>query len=230
MLRSWRIIRMALLSGALIATNWLAFLYAIYTERVLHVSLGYFINPLVMVLLGLVFLKERLRGAQWIAVGLAASGVMMYVVATGTLPWISLVVAFSFGFYGLVRKTMKLDALLGSLTEMSMTSLAALGYLFWLSSDGGGELGNVGPADHLLLLSTGIVTAVPLFWYASAARRLPLYSMGFLQYITPSTHFLLAVLLWREPFQIEELAAFIAIWLALALFSIDSLRNARRPR
>ncbi|RMF75358.1 MAG: EamA family transporter RarD [Acidobacteria bacterium] len=213
-----------LASTALIAVNWLGFIWAVVTDRVLEASLGYFINPLVNVLLGMLILGERLRRLQWISVGLAAAGVIL-LAATRTegLPWLALLLAFSFAFYGLLRKVSPVDAGSGLLAEVTLLAPAALGLLAWRAVRGdlafGGDM-----KTSLLLVAAGPVTAVPLLLFVAAARRLPYGTIGFLQYVAPSLQFVLAVAVFGEPFGVPQAAAFGLIWFALLLFSIDMRR------
>ena len=220
------------LSAALLASNWLTFLYAMATDRVLHASLGYFINPLVSMLLGVLLLGERLRRAQWLAVALAAVGVSLYATQTDTVPWISLVLAGTFGLYGLLRKTVAIDALPGSTIEMVVLIVPALGYGLFLQMNGQSHFGHADALTHGLFLGTGLVTALPLLWFANAVRRLPLTTVGFLQYLAPTGQFLLAIFIYDEPFGGVHLASFFAIWTGLALFTGDSWWRLRqlRPR
>ena len=218
-----------LLAALLLATNWFIYLYAVYTNRVLDASLGYFINPLINVLLGMVFLGERLHKAQWLAVGLAVLGVGLLAAETSGSPWISLSLAFSFGIYGLLRKTVRHDALLGSNLEMIFMLPLALPILFLPATFGAAP-----PAltswDRLLLIGTGLQTALPLLWFSNAARRLPLSTLGFFQYLAPSLQFLVAVFLFREPFGAAQLRCFVLIWIALGIMTIDAEVRRRRRK
>jgi chloramphenicol-sensitive protein RarD len=225
-----KIVRAMLASGALVAINWLTFVYAIETDRVLQASLGYFINPLVATLLGRVVLHERLGRLELVALGIVTLGVIQYTVLAGTLPWISLVVAFSFGLYGLVRKTAPVDALVGSTLEGVLLAPICIGYLARELASGGGELGHADAITHVYLILAGPVTAIPSLWFIHAARRLPLWMMGFLQYITPTTQFLLAVLVWHEPMSVLRLTSFACIWLGLTIFSVALWRRFRPAR
>ncbi len=215
------------LSALLLGANWLTFVYAVVTDRVMQASLGYFINPLVSVLLGLVVLRERLRPGQWIAVALAAAGVAQLAVGADEVPWIGLVLAGTFGLYGLLRKTAKVDALPGSTAEMLLLAPAAILFLFGVEVRGTGQLGHADATTHLLLLATGPLTALPLLWFTNAARRLPLSSLGFIQYLAPSLQLLLAVVVFGEPFTAVHGRSFACIWLALAVFTIDRVHSAR---
>jgi chloramphenicol-sensitive protein RarD len=214
-------------STIVLAANWLTFIYAVSTNRVMHASLGYFMNPLVNVMLGFVFLGERLSAAQWLSVVLAGSGVLYMALMGNTLPWIALVLAFSFGFYGLLRKTARADALVGLSIETWLLAPLALIYLAFLSIAGTGNFGATGWRMDLLLMLGGVVTTVPLLWFANAARRLKLATIGFLQYIAPSLQFLLAVALFQEVFTRDHGISFGLIWVALGVYSIDAIRRKR---
>jgi chloramphenicol-sensitive protein RarD len=229
-LRDRRTLAVMALSGALLAINWGTFVAAVATDHLLDASLGYFINPLVSVALGMVVLGERLRRLQWLAIALAATGVALLTVDAGTLPWISLVLAVTFGLYGLVRKTAKVDSLVGSTVETAIMTPIAIAYLVFLAARGGGALGHAGTTTELLLVATGVITAVPLLLFTSAARRLPLSTVGFLQYLAPTGQFLLAVLAFGEPFARGKLAAFACIWAGLAVFSLDAWRVSQGLR
>lgn len=215
-------------SSVLLAVNWGVFVYAVAAERLLEASLGYFINPLVSVGLGVLVLGERLRRAQKIAIALAAAGVLTLAIQRGQPPALALILAFTFGLYGLVRKTAKVESLAGSTIETAIMLGPALGLLALLWSRGQGELGHASLEIHLLLVATGVVTAVPLLLFTSAARRLPLSTVGFLQYLAPTGQFLLAVLAYHEPFAATTLLAFLVIWTALAVFSYDAWRASSR--
>jgi chloramphenicol-sensitive protein RarD len=217
-------------SGVFIGINWYVFIYGVVTNQVIQGSLGYFINPLVTVVFGLVLFRERLPPVQWLAVLIAASGLAYLIYVTGEVPWIALVLAGSFGLYGLVRKVAPVDGVQGLMVETVVCLPPALGYVIYLSATGTGAFGTRGPAFDALLLASGVVTAVPLLCFGQAARRLPLTTMGFLQYLAPSLQFLLAyfVLGERKTFGPERLAGFALIWVALAVFSVESLSAARR--
>jgi len=218
------------LSGALIAINWGVFVGAVATGHLLDASLGYFINPLVSVALGTVVLRERLRPLQRLSILLAAIGVTLIAWSAGQMPWISLVLAGSFGLYGLVRKIARVESLVGSTIETALLAPIAAGYLVYLAASGQGALGHAPAATEALLIATGLVTAGPLLLFTSAARRLPLSTVGFLQYLTPTGHFLIAVAAFGEPLAEGRLAAFGFIWLGLGVFSIDLWRAAQARR
>lgn len=214
----------------LIATNWLVFIWAVANGRVLQASLGYFINPLVNVLLGRLFLGERLRPLQASAVVLAALAVAWLALGHGELPVISLVLALSFSLYGLLRKLARPDGTQGLTIETLLLAPAALAWLAWREAHGGTAFLHAWPGTTLLLAAAGIVTALPLVWFAEAARRLRYGTVGFLQYITPTSQFLLAVAVFGEPFTRDHALTFVAIWAALGLYSWDALRNAAPRR
>ena len=216
-----------LLSAVLIAANWGVYIWAVQSGRVLEASLGYFVNPLVSVLLGVVFLRERLRRRQIQAIALAAVGVVALVIRLHTVPWLPLTLALTFGLYGLVRKHAGVDAVGGLLVEASVLALPALAWVLFCASRGTGAFG-VRPSTTALLLAAGPVTAIPLVWFAMGVRRLPLSTVGILQYVTPTLQFLLAVALYREPFGRAHAIAFGFIWTALALYSWDSFQANRQ--
>jgi chloramphenicol-sensitive protein RarD len=226
-LRDRRVLAAMAMSGALVAINWGTFVYAVGSGHLLDASLGYFINPLVSVALALVALRERLRRLQWLAIGLAAAGVTLLTIEAGRVPWISLLLAVTFGLYGLVRKTAPVESLVGSTVETLLITPIAIAYLALLAARGGGALGHAPVDIQWLLVATGIITAVPLVFFSSAARRLPLATVGFLQYLAPTGQFLIAVLVFDEPFARSKLLAFVCIWAGLVVFSVDALRRPR---
>lgn len=216
------------LSGTLLVINWGTFVGAVAAGRLLDASLGYFMNPLISVGLGTLVLRERLRRLQWIAIGFAVAGVVLLTWRAGHVPWISVVLATSFGTYGLVRKLAPIESLAGSTLETALLAPIAAIYLAVLAVRGGGQLGHASVTIQLLLLGTGVVTAGPLLLFTSAARRLPLSTIGFLQYLAPTGQFVLAVLVYHESFVHAQLIAFSFIWLGLAVFSADLVRQSRR--
>lgn len=223
-------------SSVLIAVNWLVFIYAVVSGRLVEASLGYFINPLVSIVLGMVFLGERLRTLQWAAVGFAVAGVGVYTAIVGTLPWISLTLALSFGLYGLIRKQTKAGPILGLFFETTLLAPLAAGYLVLLATTDAGDLvfGTRGGAGSLnidvLLCLGGVVTTLPLLWFAAAARRLRLSTIGFMQYSAPTIQFLIAVLDFGEPFSAARAVAFAIIWVGIGVFVADSLRHSSQQR
>jgi chloramphenicol-sensitive protein RarD len=214
-------------SALLIGLNWLLYIWAVIHDHVVEASLGYFINPLVNVLLGVLVLRERLGRAQWIAVALATAGVAVLTAWHGRLPWIALALAVSFGLYGLARKTVGADAVVGLLWETALLTPLAAGYLVVLGREGSGAFGPSDPGTSTLLVLAGAVTAVPLVLFTLGARALPLSTVGLLQYLSPSLQFLLAVLAFREPFTPVQAASFACIWVALAILTGDLRRRLR---
>ncbi len=213
------------LSTVLIATNWFTFIWAIANEQTLQASLGYFINPLVNVTLGFVFLRERLSPLRWLSVGLAASAVLLLIVQQGTVPVVALVLAFSFGFYGLLRKIMPVDSLVGLTVETKLMLPLATGYLVWLQSRGEMVFLSLDRSTDVLLILAGVITAIPLLCFANGARRLDYATMGLLQYIAPTLQFAIAVKVLGEPLHAVQLAAFGLIWIGLGIYSFDALRS-----
>lgn len=224
-----KVLKTLLISGLLLAGNWLLFIWAINSDHLLDASLGYYINPLLNVLLGYLFLGERLRRLQMFAVALAGMGVLILVISVGQLPWIALVLAGSFGIYGLLRKQVAVDSLPGLAIETAMMMPVAVLYWIFFAGPHADMLHN---SSHLnlLLMCAGIVTTAPLLCFTAAAKRLRYSTLGFFQYIGPSIMFLLAVLLFNEPLAPERLITFAFVWSALGLFSYDSLRQYRRQR
>ena len=211
-----------------VASNWFVFIWAINHDKILQTSLGYYINPLVNVVLGMVFLKERLRRPQLLAVILAAAAVCYLTVQFGKPPWIALFLAFSFGLYGLIRKVAPVSALAGLTVETMLLCLPAIGYLVYIDAMGHGSFFRLNMQIDGLLMGAALVTAVPLLFFTTGARRLHLSTIGILQYIAPSCTFLLAVFVYREPFQTAQLLTFVLIWSALIIYSVDSVRAYRR--
>jgi chloramphenicol-sensitive protein RarD len=227
-LRRGRTLALLLGSTLMIAVNWFVFIYGVATDQVLQCSLGYFLNPLLSIALGVGFFRERLSARQWAALALAAAGVGFLVWWRGHLPWIALVIPVSFGLYGVLRKLAPVDGLVGLLVETAFLTPPAAGFLavWWLN--GTATLGTLGWWTDTLLLLSGVVTAVPLMCFGQAARRLPLSTLGFLQYIGPSLQVVIATTVFGEEFGTDRLVAFGCTWAALALVSADSLAQRRR--
>ena len=221
------ILRTFVVTGVLLAINWLVYIWANNHGHIVEASLGYFITPLVNVVLGLVFLHERMRPAQWLAIGIAAAGVLYLILNAGGLLWISFTLAFSFGIYGLLRKTAQLGSLPGLTVEMAVLCLPALAYALFLQSSGQAAFAHGSPTTTILLAFSGVITAVPLLLFAFGARQVPLTSLGVLQYIAPTMQFLIGVLLYGERFTPSRIIGFSLIWLALILYGWDSYRQAR---
>jgi len=224
-LRNRRALLVLSASTVLIAINWLVYIFSVTHSRILESSLGYYINPLVSVLFGIVLLGERLEPLMKAAVVAAAAGVTWMAIDLGQLPWISLVLAFSFGLYGLLRKIAPVGPLIGLTVETILLAPLCAGYLAWSVTHGRSGFLSGGPSIRTLLLLAGPVTAVPLLCFAAAARRLPLTTMGFLQYVSPTLQFLIAVAVYGEPFSRGRASAFACIWVAVALFAFDSARR-----
>ncbi len=216
------------LTSVLIAGNWLLFIWAINNDHMLDASLGYFINPLINVLLGMVFLQERLRKLQWAAVSLACAGVLIQLISFGSIPVVSLGLAASFGVYGLLRKKVNVDAKTGLLVETAILVPVVLLYLA-MNLDSTSILENSWQMN-LLLMAAGIVTSIPLLCFAGAATRIPLSMLGFFQYIGPSIMFIMAVSLFNEPFDLEKGITFAFIWSALVIFTLDLALKSRRKQ
>ena len=222
-------VRALALTAALVSTNWLIYIYAVVNDQVMSTSLGYYINPLVNVLLGMLFLGERLGRGRLLAVALAAAGTMSLAFELGGLPWISLALAFSFGFYGLIRKRLGLPPMAALFVETLLIAPLALFALGWFAARGEFSFGS-DTRTTLLLVLAGPVTLLPLLWFAEAARRLPLITVGFFQYLAPTLTFLLATLVYAEPFTAAWAVTFALIWSGLAVFTIDSLRTREQLR
>jgi chloramphenicol-sensitive protein RarD len=219
-----------LVSGLLVAGNWLVFVWAVVNGQVLATSLGYFIGPLVSFLLGFLFLKERLTPIQTVGVLIAASGTVYLGWFLGTPPWISLTLAFSFGIYGLIRKKLDVGPMIGLLWETSLIAPLAIGFFMWSSHNGTLSFGTQSLSIDFLLALAGPVTVLPLVWFNVAAKSLRLSTLGFFQYIAPSMTFLLSVFVFGETFTQGHAVAFGCIWLALAMVSTESLARSRRSR
>lgn len=220
-----RTLKLLILSGLLIGGNWLTFIVAVESDRLVQASLGYFIGPLMNVAVGTLALRERLRREQGIAVGLAALGVAQMAWRLGGLPWIALVLAVSFSIYGLVRKLARVEALAGSVIETAVLAPFAGGWLLWLATQGQGALGHSPVWTQAMLVGTGLVTALPLIWFTMAARRLPLSTLAMIQFISPSVQLGLAVLAFGEPLVRADLYAFGCIWAGLVVFVVDLWRQ-----
>ncbi len=224
-LRTRRTVAVLAVSTVLIGTNWLVFIMAVESGHVVQASLGYYINPLLNIVLGMVFLGERLRPAQWVSVGLAAAGVAYMALSFGSLPFISLILATSFGLYGLLRKTVPADGPVGLTVETSLLLPAVLVYLIVRARQGEMDFLHISRAIDGLLLLAGLITTLPLLWFTNAVRRLRLATIGFLQYISPSIQLVLAVAVFGEPFTRTHVVTFTCIWAALGLYSFDAIRR-----
>ncbi|HET6856401.1 MAG TPA: EamA family transporter RarD [Streptomyces sp.] len=224
--------RLALIAvaAAVITVNWGLYIWSVNNGHVVEASLGYFINPLVTIAMGVLLLKERLRTAQWIAVGIGLAAVLVLAIGYGQPPWISLTLAFSFATYGLVKKKVNLGGVESLSAETAILFLPALGYLLWTGSQGESTFGAEGLGHGALLAATGLVTAVPLICFGAAAIRVPLSTLGLLQYLAPVFQFVLGITYFHEAMPPERWAGFALVWAALALLTWDALRTARRTR
>lgn len=231
-LRNRRILGVLAIAAVLLAVNWLVFVFGILTDRVVDAALGYFINPLVTVTLAVVVLRERLRTVQWVAVGFGAAAVVVITAGYGQLPWIALTLALSFGFYGLLKNRVgrSVGAVPGLAVETLVLAPVALGYLVWMGAVGSGTFGAFGPAHALVLVSSGVVTSVPLLLFNTAARRLPLSMIGLLQYVAPMLQFLIGVLVLHEQMPPARWWGFALVWLALAVLTVDGVRHGHAQR
>jgi chloramphenicol-sensitive protein RarD len=222
-------VRIYTIAAVLLGVNWLVYIWGVNAGFIVETSLGYFINPLLSVLLGVIILRERLRPAQWIPIGLAAAGVIYLTFTYGSLPWIALSLAFTFGFYGLVKKVAPLSSLYGLTVETGVLLLPAIAYLLFAEYDGTGAFLHTGLVSDLLMVGAGLVTTVPLLMFASAARQIPLSFIGILQYIAPTIQFLIGVLIYKEPFDESRLIGFSLVWLALIIFWAENFIHHRMP-
>lgn len=227
---SWRRLGIFTLSAALVSANWLAFTWAVTHGHLVECSLGYYINPLVNVLLGVVVLHERLSRLQGLAVAVASAGVLSLVVTFGSVPWVAFLLAFSFGFYALVRKKAAIDPMVGLVVETGVLSPVAVGYLLWLAYLGVGNFGVREFPIEVLILCAGPMTAVPLALFMVGASRLRLSTLGLIQYVGPTCQLLMGVLVYGEPFSNAKLFAFALIWVALAIYSADAFVGHRASR
>lgn len=240
LLRRWSWIRplareprklgMIVLASTLIAVNWGLFIWAVEVDKVIEASLGYFINPLISIALGVLLLRERLRPAQWAAVGIGVLAVAVMSVAYGRMPWLSLTLASSFALYGLIKKRVRLDGVEGFGAETAVQFLPALVVLLSLGARGEATFTAEGPGHTVLLSLAGLATALPLIFFGGAAVRLPLSTIGLLQYLTPVSMFLLGLLVFHEEMPPERWAGFLLVWTALSVLTWDALRTARRSR
>jgi chloramphenicol-sensitive protein RarD len=224
-----KVLQIYAIAALLVGANWLIYVWAVNASFIIETSLGYFINPLLSVLLGVIFFKERLRIAQWIPVILAALGVAYLTYVYGRLPYIALSLAFSFGLYGLVKKLSPLGSLYGLTIETGILFLPALGYLIFTETNHTAAFLHTGISSNLLMVGAGIVTTIPLLMFASAARAIPLWVMGLLQYITPTIQFMIGILIYKEPFSHNQLIGFGIVWIALVVFLVENYLANRAP-
>ena len=225
-----RVLLIYSVAAILIAINWLTYVWAVGAGFIVETSLGYFINPLLAVLFGVIFLRERLRPIQWLPIGLAAAGVLYLTFAYGSLPWVALTLAFSFAFYGLVKKTAPLGALHGLTLETGILFLPAIAFLLFSEFSGTGAFMHTSPLQDAMLIGAGLVTVIPLWMFSTAAQRIPLTMIGILQYVNPTMQFLLGVLIYKEPFDHRRLIGFGVVWVALILFGLEGYFAQRRTK
>jgi chloramphenicol-sensitive protein RarD len=223
-----RVLVLLLVASVVISVNWGGFIYGVNHDRVVEVSLGYFINPLVTVLLGVLVLGERLRPRQWLAIGIATVAVLVLTIDYGHPPWLALLLAGSFGTYGLAKKKADVEAVPSLTFETLVLAPVALGYLVWLTASGHSHFTGHGAGHVVLLASTGLVTAVPLISFGSAAIRIPMTTLGLLQYMTPTIQFLLGLLVFHESMTPVKWVGFAMVWLALAIFTGEALHGRQQ--
>jgi len=219
--------KLLVVTGLTVGCNWLIYIWAVTSGRILEASLGYYINPLVVVLFGFFFFQERPRKIQWLAISIAAAGVLFRVIRYGNVPIASLGIAISFATYGMLRKKASVDSIPGLFIETAMLSIPALGFLLFLGSNGTGSFGPSVPLISLLLAGTGIATSVPLITFVYGARRIKLITVGILQYIAPTITFFLGVFIYHEPFESTRLVTFVCIWFALLIYTLESVVHER---
>ena len=216
-----RVLRIYLAAAALIGINWLTYVWAVNSNHMVETSLGYFINPLLSVLMGVIFFRERLRSWQWVPVVLAAIGVVYLTIVFGSLPWIALTLAFSFALYAVVKKIAPLTSLYGLMLETSILLLPATAYLVYSDTTGSGVFLHAGIMSDLLLIGAGLTTTIPLLMFSSATQRIPLSLIGILQYISPTLQFLLGVFIYKESFSFTQFIGYSIVWIALILFGLE---------
>ncbi|MFC4063843.1 EamA family transporter RarD [Actinoplanes subglobosus] len=227
LVRTPRLLGGVTLAAVLIGVNWATYIYGVNSSRVVETALGYFITPLLVVLLGVTVMGERLRPLQWTAVGIGGLAVAILTIDYGRLPYIALTLAVSFGCYGLIKKRMSLPPAEGLFVESAVLMLPALAFLTWLNLSGGAEFGHVSTRHTVLMLIAGVLTAIPLLLFAAATNRVPLVGLGILQYVAPILQLAVGVLIYHEPMPAARLAGFGLVWLALIVFTADGIRSAR---
>ena len=225
-----RVLLIYSVAAILIAINWLTYVWAVGAGFIVETSLGYFINPLLAVIFGVIFLRERLRPLQWLPIGLATGGVLYLTFAYGSLPLVALTLAFSFAFYGLVKKTAPLGALHGLTLETGILFLPAIAFLLFSEFSGTGAFMHTSPLQDAMLIGAGLVTVIPLWMFSTAAQRIHLTMIGILQYVNPTMQFMLGVLIYKEPFDHRRLIGFGVVWLALILFGLEGYFAQRRTK
>ncbi|CAM3478211.1 EamA family transporter RarD [Thalassospira profundimaris] len=230
LISSTRTIGLLFLSSILVAGNWVIYIWAINSGNALEASLGYYIMPLVMLLLGRVFFAEKLNRVQLVSVAICTIGVLNLLVFYGHLPWIALSLSTLFAFYGVIRKFVPADPIAGLFVECALLSPVTLGYIFWLESQGDAAFGHIGIAQDALLIGLGILTTIPLVLFAFAARNMKFSALGLMQYINPTLQFLIAVLVFGEAFTTAHMVTYGLVWFGLGIYSWDNLRTARQNR
>ncbi len=220
--------RLLAVASILITVNWGTYIWGVNNHHVVETSLGYFINPLVSVLMGVLLLGEQMRRLQWVALGIATVAVLALTVEYGRPPWVALILAFSFGSYGLAKKKADAGAVESLVVETLVVSPVAIGYIVFLTATGASTFGGEGTGHALLLVGTGLITVLPLLCFGGAATRIPLSTLGLMQYLTPTVQFVLGLVVFHEPMPAMRWVGFGLIWLALALFTVETLRNRRR--
>jgi chloramphenicol-sensitive protein RarD len=226
--RDRRSLRLLTVAAVVISVNWATYIYGVNNDRVVEAALGYFINPLVTVMMGVLVLGERLRRLQWIALGIASFAVVVLTIDYGRPPWVALVLAFSFGTYGLAKKQAGVGPIESLTIETLVLAPIALSYVVWLVATGASNFGSHGTGHSLLFTTTGIVTAIPLMFFGAAAIRVPLVALGLLQYLAPIIQFALGVLLFREDMPVGRWIGFGLVWVALVIFTVETINHRRR--
>ncbi|RRJ87577.1 EamA family transporter RarD [Gulosibacter macacae] len=226
--RQPRLVGVLAVAGFFVMVNWTLYVWAVELGRPIEAALGYYLNPLISILLGMMFLRERLRPLQWVAVGLALAAVLVMILGYGEVPWLALALAVTFGIYGLVKKQVRVDAVVGFTVEtITMAPVAVLFFVLAIAGPGL-TMGQISGWHTTVLLFAGVITSLPLLLFAASSKKLQLAEIGILQYITPTMHFVVGLLLFREAMPLERWAGFALVWLALILFTIDLVRHSRR--
>lgn len=224
---NFKVLRLYLLAAILIAVNWFLYVWAVNAGHIVETSLGYYINPLLSVLMGVIFFRERLNLWQWIPIGMAAMGVLYLTISMGSLPWIALALAFSFASYGLVKKVAPLSSLHGLTLETFILLVPATVFLLYTEYTGAGAFTHSGWLTDLMIIGAGVITTIPLLLFASATKRIPLSFVGILQYIAPTIQFLIGVLFYKEQFSVEQFIGYSLVWIALIIFGFNSFSAYR---
>jgi chloramphenicol-sensitive protein RarD len=224
---NFKVLRLYFLAAILIAVNWFLYVWAVNAGHIVETSLGYYINPLLSVLMGVIFFRERLNLWQWIPIGMAAMGVLYLTISMGSLPWIALVLAFSFASYGLVKKVAPLSSLHGLTLETFILLVPATGFLLYTEYTEAGAFTHSGWLTDLMIIGAGVITTIPLLLFASATKRIPLSFVGILQYIAPTIQFLIGVLFYKEQFSVEQFIGYSLVWIALIIFGFNSFSAYR---